>query len=210
MARIKRQGVRRAELRAAALRVLAANGVGSTRLKDIAEEAGLTPATVLYYYPDTADLLVEVLRQAMDRFYERRREAVEGLPDARDRLATTIRRGIPVDSRDELARLAWEAIPFEFRNETVAEFDRLYVERQVDLYVSVLELGSAQGHFRLTHPPRVIAANLLALEDYHGLRVLLGWLPADEAVALVVSYAETALHCPLSQEASSPNGNTQC
>lgn len=198
MARRKDQDARRDQLRAAALRTLAREGVASTRLKDIAKEAGVTSATVLYYYPAIEDLVLEVLRQAMERFYERRRRAVEGIADARERMVATIRAGLPEDRGDTLARLAWETLPFELRNATVAEFDRVYVERQVDLYAAALEIGLAQGHFRLaTGDIRAVATNLLALEDHHGLRVLLGWSTVPEALAPIVAYAELATDCEL-------------
>ncbi|HMJ03511.1 MAG TPA: TetR family transcriptional regulator [Conexibacter sp.] len=199
MARRKDQDARREQLRAAALRTLAEHGVAGTRLKDIATEAGVTSATVLYYYPAVEDLVLEVLRQAMARFYERRRQAVEGIPDARERLVATIRAGLPYGRDDTLARLAWETLPFELRNETVAAFDRVYVERQTDLYVTVLEIGVAQGHFRLDGADaRTVATNLLALEDHHGLRVLLGWVAAPEdALAPIVAYASLATGCAL-------------
>jgi AcrR family transcriptional regulator len=198
MSRPKDQRARRQTLHEAALRVLTERGVAGTRLKDVAAEAGLTPATVLYYYPSLVDLQLEVLQQAMDRFYERRRQATVGIPDARERLITTIRAGLPTDANDQVARLAWETMSFELRNPVLAEFDRIYVERQIDLYASVLELGTAQGHFTLAGEARSIASNLLALEDYHGLRVLLGWLPtAADAMVLVAEYARTATGCDL-------------
>lgn len=198
MARRKDQDARREQLREAALRTLAEKGVAGTRLKDIAVEAGVTSATVLYYYPATEDLVIEVLRQAMDRFYERRKEAVAGIPDARERLVATMRAGLPDGRDDTVARLAWETLPFELRNETVAEFDRMYIERQIDLYETVLEIGIAQGHFTIEGEVRTTATNLLALEDHHGLRVLLGWLPSpDAALAAVADYASLATGCEL-------------
>jgi AcrR family transcriptional regulator len=199
MARRRDQDARREQLRAAALRTLAERGVAGTRLKDIAAQAGVTSATVLYYYPAVEDLVLEVLRQAMERFYERRRQAVEGIADARERLVATIRAGLPYGRDDTLARLAWETLPFELRNETVAAFDRVYVERQIDLYVAALEIGVAQGHFRLGEADaRSVATNLLALEDHHGLRMLLGWAATpDDALAPIAAYASLATDCAL-------------
>ena len=63
----------------------------------------------------------------------------------------------------------------------------------------MLEIGVAQGHFRLAGAQvRTVATNLLALEDHHGLRVLLGWVPAvEDALAAVVAYASLATDCEL-------------
>ncbi len=199
MPRKKDQRQRRHQIRGAALRALASRGLFDLRLRDIAEEAGLTPASVLYYYPELEDLLSEAFRHAMERYYEGRREHVEAVADARERMVRAIRAGMPEGPGDAEMMLLWEAVPFERANPALAAFDRLFVARQVDLYVSILELGVAQGHFAPTQDLRTIAWNLLALEDYHGLGVLLGYLPSvAEAERLVLSYAALATACDLS------------
>lgn len=199
MPRKKDQGLRRHQIRGAALRVIAARGLLDLRLRDIAEEAGLTPASVLYYYPELEELLSESFRHAMERYYERRRELVEGVADARDRLVAAVRAGMPTGPDDGEMMLLWEAVPFERTNPALADYDRLFVARQTDLYVSILELGVAQGHFAPVDDLRTIAWNLLALEDYHGLGVLLGYLDTvAEAERLVLSYAALATGCDLS------------
>jgi AcrR family transcriptional regulator len=203
MARPKDQEARRAELAEAAMHVLAERGPQAVSLKEVAERAGLHPASVLYYYPEFEDLLLDALRRGMDRFYSRRREATEGIADARERLVATIRAGIPTDRDDRDVRLAWNAISFELRDQTLADYDHMYVDRQIDLYVSALELGVAQGHFTLADDVRTVASNLLALEDYHGLRFLLGWLDTyEEAAGLVLAYARTATECELDGDGS--------
>src|SRR5512141_2148310 len=111
--RKKDQGLRRHQIRGAALRVIAARGLLDLRLRDIAEEAGLTPASVLYYYPELEELLSESFRHAMERYYERRRELVEGAADARDRLVAAVRAGMPTGPDDGEMMLLWEAVPFE-------------------------------------------------------------------------------------------------
>src|SRR5260370_2578622 len=56
MARPKDQKRRREELVAAAARAVLRRGPAAVRLRDVAEEAGVTPAAVLYYYTPTAAL----------------------------------------------------------------------------------------------------------------------------------------------------------
>ena len=70
--RRKDQARRRAQLAQAARDVLLERGAVGLRVKDIAERVGLAPSSVLYYYPDLDDLLVEVTREAMGRYAERR------------------------------------------------------------------------------------------------------------------------------------------
>ena len=61
--RRKDQGRRRAQLAAAARAVLLERGAVGLRVKDVAARAGLSPSSVLYYYPDIDDLLLEVMRE---------------------------------------------------------------------------------------------------------------------------------------------------
>ncbi len=199
MPRRKDQGLRRQQIMKATLRVLAARGLYDLKLRDIAEEAGLTPASVLYYYPELGELLAEAFRHAIERSFERRRELVEGTEDARGRLVGAVRAGMPTGPADAELLLLWEAIPFERTNAALADFDRVSAARKADLYASILELGVAQGHFAPAHEIRTIAWNLLALEDQHGLGVLLGYLDSvAEAERLVLSYAALATGCDLS------------
>ena len=89
--RPKNQGARREQLKSAARAVLLRRGAVSLRVKDIAEEAGMAPSSVLYYYPDIGDLLLDVARGAMERYAEQRAAMVRqvegaiGRPAARDR-----------------------------------------------------------------------------------------------------------------------------
>ena len=210
MPRKKDQGLRRDQIRGAAQRLIASRGLLDLKLRDIAEEAGLTPASVLYYYPELEDLLAEAFRHAMERYGDRRRELVERASDARERLVCAIRAGMPTGPDDAEMMLLWEAVPFERTNAALADFDRLYVARQTDLYVSILELGIAQGHFHPSDDARTVAWNLLALEDYHGLGVLLGYLPSvTEAERLVLSYATLATGCDLETFASAAHPTTR-
>ena len=88
--RPKNQGARRDQLKAAARAVLLRRGAVALRVKDIAEEAGMAPSSVLYYYPDIGDLLLDVARGAMERYAEERATMVhrgrrgDGPPEARD------------------------------------------------------------------------------------------------------------------------------
>src|SRR3954454_13667568 len=84
--RPKDQSARREQLMAAARQVLLERGAVGLRVKDVAERAGLAPSSVLYYYPDVGDLLLEVARSAMERYAEDRAAAVREAEGAIPRL----------------------------------------------------------------------------------------------------------------------------
>ena len=74
----------------------------------------------------------------------------------------------------------------------------------VAIYHSILVAGSAAKVFALTAPARVIARNLVALEDGHGYYVAVPGTEMDAATAerYILSYAEVATGCRLSPEDS--------
>jgi len=197
MARQKDQGARRSQLAEAAQRALLARGLEGLRLRDVAEEAGVTPAAVLYYYGDLDELMNETYQQAIERFCGRREEAAERLPDARDRLRGVIDAGVATGPEDTIPRLLFEYCPRSLRDPRAAALDSTLTERQIAVYYGVLVLGQAQGHFELTDPPRALASNFLALEDGYQMDVLAGRRPRAEVVALLHGYARAVTGCRL-------------
>src|SRR3954469_16443855 len=105
--RRKDQTARRQQLTDAARQVLLERGAVGVRVKDIAERAGLAPSLVLYYYPKLEDLLLEVSRDAMHRYAERRAAAVRELTEPRDQLLLAIHLGVPNGPDDEESRLLY-------------------------------------------------------------------------------------------------------
>ena len=78
--------VRRPELLAAAASVIRQRGLEHARVADIAEEAGTSAPSVLYYFASKAELLKEALTSAEERFYEDLALDLEDIASARDRM----------------------------------------------------------------------------------------------------------------------------
>lgn len=62
--------MRRRALIKATLAVMSERGFADTRITDIAERAGISPALVIYYFSTKDELLTEALRSAEDSWYE--------------------------------------------------------------------------------------------------------------------------------------------
>ncbi|MFI7006308.1 TetR/AcrR family transcriptional regulator [Streptomyces sp. NPDC050145] len=197
MARRKDQDGRRAQLGEAAAHALLSRGLEGLRLRDVAEAAGVTPAAVLYYYDDLDALMYETFQQAIERFCRDREEAAERHEDARERLRTCIASGVADGPDDRLPRLLFEYWPRTLRDPKAAALDSALSERQVAVYQAVLVLGAAQGHFTLTDPPRLVAANLLAMEDGYQMDVLSGRRTHAEVVQALYAYARATTGCVL-------------
>jgi len=193
MARTKDQVERRRQLVAATERAVLKRGLRGVRLRDVADEAGLTSGAVLYYY-ELEDLLLETHNRAIERFCRLREEAVDRIDDPRGKLVACLRGGLPSGPDDSLVRLLYEFEGAALRSRAYGALNSSYFERQVGIYHAILVTGEAVGVFSLSAPARVVARNLVALEDAYGFYVVLTDSDIDAATAehLILTYAETA------------------
>jgi AcrR family transcriptional regulator len=192
--RRKDQAARRQQLADAARQVLLARGAVGVRVKDIADQAGLAPSSVLYYYPNVDDLLVEVSRAAMERYAERRAEAARTLQAPPSQLRLAIHLGVPTGQDDEESRLLYELDAFTGSSPAFGILTSSYFDRQVHLYESILDAGADRGDFRLGASTKAIARGLVAMEDGLGLQVVIGHpgLGSEEAERILLRHATMA------------------
>jgi AcrR family transcriptional regulator len=199
--RRKDQAARRQQLAEAARQVLIERGAVGVRVKDIAKEAGLAPSSVLYYYPNLDDLLLEVSRNAIHRYAERRADAVRELAEPTSQLRLAIHLGVPTGPDDEESRILYELDAFTGSSPVFGVLTSSYFDRQALLYESVLEAGAARGDFQLSAYPLTIARGLVALEDGLGLQVVIGHPAIDSAEAerILLSYGSATTGVELSR-----------
>jgi AcrR family transcriptional regulator len=204
MGRPNTQEAKRAELIGACRAAIMERGMTGLRLRDVAERAGMSASSIFYYYPALTDLLREVEREAVDRFCAARAEANAVMSadqtDPRQRLVATMRGGLPSGPDDELCHLLYELGSVARRDASHAARHIALYERQVAIYVGILEAGAASGVFRLADDAVTIARNLVILEDGYGLHAVMAVPTFDISTAerLMRSYAAMATGCDLS------------
>jgi AcrR family transcriptional regulator len=77
---------RREQMLRAALEVIEERGYAETRIADVAERAGTSPALVIYYFKTKDQLLTEAIRFAEDYWYETGTSRMEQIPTAAGKL----------------------------------------------------------------------------------------------------------------------------
>ncbi|MDR7159733.1 TetR/AcrR family transcriptional regulator [Arthrobacter sp. BE255] len=190
MARPRNQTERRDQLVAAAGRVLLDRGSSAARLSDIANEAGVTPAAVLYYYRDVDELFSEVFHQGVTEYCDRREARIRAESDPEAQLRACIHSGVPWPGESETAsRILVELIPVYLRNEAAARQQMAFVERQTNLYKGILERGVQEDTFTLSAPTGFLARSFVALEDGLVMDVLLGDLTPEDEYQFLITYA---------------------
>jgi AcrR family transcriptional regulator len=170
-------------------------------VKDIAERAGITPSSVLYYYPRIGELMIEVSREAMERYAERRSRQVRELDDPARQLRLAIHLGVPTGPDDDDSRLLYELDAFVGSSPAFRVLSSSFFDRQVLLYQHVLESGAARGVFELTGDADSLARGLVAMEDGLGLQVVVGHpgLGSAEAELILLRHAGAATGTDLEQ-----------
>jgi DNA-binding transcriptional regulator YbjK len=200
MARPRRQNERRRQLVAATARAIADRGLAGLRLKHIADEAGLSIGSVLYYYPDLDALIAEVHADVLDVYYWDRVRATRSVVGAPQRLLVAIDRGVPASRTDVTVRTIYELHAAAARNPLHAQLMTRLWEREVSLYEEILNEGVGAGDFELRGTARAIAETIVALEDAFDLHLTSDNQAIDRGLSIdrVVSYVFLATGCPLS------------
>ena len=150
MARRKDQAARRQQLVSATIELIADHGIEALTLAAIADRAGVSHRLVAYYYADLDSLVHEAHEAAVERYYWARLRALDETADPEQRLAQLIRSGLPRQQDRRLSQVLNELSVSASRSRVHAELVTWLFDREVSLYLSVLQAGEASGSFRLT------------------------------------------------------------
>lgn len=203
MARPNRQAERRHEILDAAIVVIESRDVATLRITDVAEQIGLTPNAIRYYFKDMDELLAELAMRSDRRFFDDRRALIADTEDSPGRLSALIAAGLPTGPEDAEWRAIWRAVlAAGFELDRRSDVQGIF-HRQVGLYEQVLVEGVQRGEFTLAGPATDIAMNLMALEDYYGYRIVARDPAIDRATALrmMVALAGAAVGADLPEAA---------
>jgi len=142
----------------AAVRVFARKGYFSSRVSDIAREAGIAAGTIYLYFKTKEDILITLFREKMSVFVSSMRRAIADEPDA----VAKVRR---------LVHLHFEMRQGQkfFRGASSQEIAAYFA-----LIGSVLEEGVGQGHFKSDLPVKVATKMLFGAMDQMATSWVLG------------------------------------
>jgi len=146
---------RRGQMLRAALEVISDRGFADTRISDIAERIGISPALVIYYFKTKDQLLTEAIRHYEDAWYAECMQRMDKLATAVERLdelvAMTLlpEKDLEPDGNWQLWLDFWAQAA---RNPQVASTRRKSDERWREIIVSVVLAGQRAGEFAAIDP----------------------------------------------------------
>ena len=141
---------RRGQMLHAALDVISERGFADTRIADIAERIGISPALVIYYFKTKDQLLTEAIRHYEDSWYAEGKRRMDKLPTAAERLEEFVAMNLLPDPDPDLES-TWQ-LWLDFwaqaaRNADVASVRREFDERWREVIVSLVRAGQEAGEF---------------------------------------------------------------
>jgi AcrR family transcriptional regulator len=191
--------LRKPQIIAAAAEVLYERGLFDTRIGDIAERAGTSSPTILYYFESKDRLLEEAVEYADRTFYERLSEGQVRFEDAGDRLVNLIEETSlgPGGLNDYTL---WMEIWVRARRDPSVRRSYFRLDRrQRVLIADIVRDGQRSGEFSAATDPDDFALALSGLMDGLGVQVTLGQpdVTAARMVDRCLALASSELKCEL-------------
>ena len=188
--------VRRPELLAAAAAVIRQRGLENARVADVADEAGTSAPSVLYYFASKAELLKEALTSAEERFYEELEIELSGIEGARERMLRIVQYGAGEGDYD--AALWMELWARALRDPELAATRAELDGRWRRTIADVVRYGQERGEFGPADPEE-FAVLLASLLDGLAVQIALRDMEVtpDRVRELAVKLAERELGCEL-------------
>jgi AcrR family transcriptional regulator len=167
---------RREQLLRSALEVIVARGYADTRIADVAEHAGTSPALVIYYFKTRDHLLTEALRYSEDAWYAAGTQRLAAIDSAVGRLTELVAMTC-LPAIDPAARSEWllwlDLWALSPRNQGVAAVRRKFDERWRQTIATTVLSGQEAGEFDAAVDAGAFAVTLSALLDGMAVQIAL-------------------------------------
>jgi AcrR family transcriptional regulator len=166
---------RREQMLRAALEVIADRGYADTRIADVAERIGISPALVIYYFKTKDQLLTEAIRYLDNLWYADGQRRMAELPTAAERIEEIVAMSC-LPEADTEPRSSWR-LWLDFwalaaANAEVAGLRQKDDERWRHMIGSVVRSGLEAGEFRAVEPDN-FAILLCSLLDGLAIQIAL-------------------------------------
>jgi AcrR family transcriptional regulator len=166
---------RRDQILRSALDVITERGYPDTRIADVADRVGVSPALVIYYFKTKDRLLTEAMRHAEDLWYEDGARRLSERDTAAGRIEELVAMSTlpePVDETGESWAIWLDLWAQSVRNEGLAVVRREFDEHWRDTIRSIVNDGCESGEFSVSHAEDFVLA-LSAMLDGFAIQIAL-------------------------------------
>jgi AcrR family transcriptional regulator len=190
--------IRREQMLRAAIEVIVERGYAETRIADVAERTGTSPALVIYYFKTRDQLLTEAIRFSEDSWYAENVRRMAEIPTAAGRLNELIAM-VCLPDTDPEPRSFWllwlDLWALSPRNPGVAAVRQKSDERWRETIRSIVLAGQEAGEFASVDVDD-FAITLSALLDGLAVQIALEdpQVPPQRTYDLAMRFAAGQLH----------------
>jgi len=167
----------------AAVDVFAQNGYFNAKVSEIAKAAGVADGTIYLYFDGKEDLLITIFREHTRNYLQSLERELINVRQPEDRIRVAIRHHLETLGRDRALAVVSQV---ELRHSL--KFMSLLSQQEVADYLNIIrkivEYGQAEGVFRRTLHPRLVAKSVFGILD----EMVTSWIlsekehnPADQA-----------------------------
>ena len=176
------------------LLLVAAQGAGAVRLRDVARESGVSVGSLQYYFDSRDQLVREAFDQHAREVVDLVTLAGDGSASSGARLAAVIEAAVLRPDLRLSAALWMEFVTAGLHDAQLRPLLASAYEAWRDLLADVVRAGTESGEFRPLLPPETVVACLVALIDGFELAVAVDVADATPAaIASKLKDAATAL-----------------
>lgn len=155
----------------AAVEVLATRGFQRTKIRDIAQLAGVADGTIYLYFKNKDDLLIQLFEDVMDHVLSHFDRALEGKEDPEDKLRSLLTTHFQLVEYDPMnAKII--SVVLRQSSTFVQEYKNPLFSKYLHLIEEILREGIEQGCFRQDLLPSVLGRAIFGALD----EIALAWL----------------------------------
>ncbi|MCB0906719.1 MAG: TetR family transcriptional regulator C-terminal domain-containing protein [Nocardioidaceae bacterium] len=192
------QDSRRTQMLTAAAELIAERGLARTRIADVAERVGASPALVVYYFDTKENLLIAALRESETGFYAAAESLLRSQVSLRERIETLVRLTFTEESQGEVQGqwgLWFDLWNEAFRHPQVAADRRALDEQWRGLIARIVRAGIEAGDVDPGLDVDTFSVTWAALLDGLSVQVALGdpTVTAELATTISLGFAHREL-----------------
>jgi AcrR family transcriptional regulator len=184
------------QILAAACRAIQQRGFASTRIVDIAAEAGMSTGAIHYWFEVKDEVLIAALRWASAQLFERIERLAADAGSERERLVQLLEHAVPLPGARRGEYVLWIELWVRALQEPdlVPECEALS-SRWRGYFFAAVRRGTEAGEFQPVVDPDDVAERLIAQVDGLGFELLLGysWTSPERMRERLFSFASEQL-----------------
>ena len=182
-----RSGNKRARILRAATDVFAEVGYFNARVSQVAKAGGVADGTIYLYFRNKEDLLITIFREHAQSFLVSLERELRGVTDWSERIRCAIRHHLTTLGRDRALAVVSQ-VELRHTLKFMSLFSHAEVAEYLDILRQIIERGQAEGAFRASLHPQLVAKSIFGILD----ELVTSWILSEKEYDLAAQASHVA------------------